>query len=190
MRNWGKVIRDVAYEAEDVIEDIFKMQQRWSRGDMNAAKENQRFAKKMLCSSAILPQQIPPIPGSLPPFSTNPQPVPTFLFKTQTRRTFGRRRLTVHAEGNNGLKSKEGEGTEGPINGQDDLGRILGSWRWTDLIKPDGENIVAVGLAGLLAWASAQVLWQLFYISVAILLAALKYSFIAAFLLFILITLL
>ncbi|KAK1300557.1 hypothetical protein QJS10_CPB13g01680 [Acorus calamus] len=149
----------------------------------------------MLCSSAILPQQTPPIPGSLPPFSTNPQPVPSLLFKTQTRRThkdptFGRRRFTVHAEGNNGLKSKEGEGKEGPINGQDDLGRILGSWRWTDLIKPDGENIVAVGLAGLLAWASAQVLWQLFYISVAILLAALKYSFIAAFLLFILITLL
>ncbi|XP_020111015.1 uncharacterized protein LOC109726003 isoform X2 [Ananas comosus] len=62
--------------------------------------------------------------------------------------------------------------------------------RWRDLLNPDPENIVAVGLAGLLTWASVQVLAQLFLISVAILLAALKYSLVAALLLFILITLL
>lgn len=62
--------------------------------------------------------------------------------------------------------------------------------RWRDLLDPDPDNILAVGLTGVLAWASVQVLWQLFFISVAILLAALKYSFIAALLLFILITLL
>ncbi|PKA60134.1 hypothetical protein AXF42_Ash009818 [Apostasia shenzhenica] len=63
-------------------------------------------------------------------------------------------------------------------------------FRWRSLLDPDPENILAVGLTGLLTWASVQVLWQLFFISIAILLAALKYSFIAALLLFILITLL
>ncbi|EEF29601.1 uncharacterized protein LOC8279085 [Ricinus communis] len=58
------------------------------------------------------------------------------------------------------------------------------------LLDPDPDNILAVGLTGLLAWASAQVLWQLFVVSFAILVAALKYSFIAALLVFILITLL
>lgn len=62
--------------------------------------------------------------------------------------------------------------------------------RWRDVLYPDPENIVAIGLMGLLTWVSVQVLGQLFFISVAILLAALKYSFIAALLLFILITLL
>lgn len=63
--------------------------------------------------------------------------------------------------------------------------------RWRELLlDPDPDNVLAVGLTGVLAWASVQVLWQLFFISLAILLAALKYSFIAALLLFILITLL
>ncbi|XP_047336720.1 uncharacterized protein LOC124940264 [Impatiens glandulifera] len=63
--------------------------------------------------------------------------------------------------------------------------------KWLELlIDPDPNNVLAVGLTGLLAWASVQVLWQLFFISFAILVAALKYSFIAAFLLFILVTLL
>lgn len=63
--------------------------------------------------------------------------------------------------------------------------------RWTELLfDPDPNNVVAVGLTGVLAWASVQVLWQLFVISFAILIAAVKYSFIAALLIFILITLL
>ncbi|XP_028556192.1 uncharacterized protein LOC110106052 [Dendrobium catenatum] len=62
--------------------------------------------------------------------------------------------------------------------------------RWRDLLNPDPENILAVGLTGLLTLASVQILGQLFFISFAIVLAALKYSFIAALLLFILITLL
>ncbi|KAH7841758.1 hypothetical protein Vadar_033955 [Vaccinium darrowii] len=70
-------------------------------------------------------------------------------------------------------------------------GRPTFNLRWADLVlDPDPDNIVAVGLTGLLAWASAQVLWQLFFISLAIIVAALKYSFIAALLIFILITLL
>lgn len=63
--------------------------------------------------------------------------------------------------------------------------------KWTELLfDPDPDNVVAVGLTGVLAWASVQVLWQLFVISFAILIAAVKYSFIAALLIFILITLL
>ncbi|KAL9365683.1 hypothetical protein Peur_043556 [Populus x canadensis] len=63
--------------------------------------------------------------------------------------------------------------------------------KWGDLLlNPNPDNIFAVGLTGLLAWASVQVLWQLFFISLAILVAALKYSFIAALLIFILVTLL
>ncbi|GAB2220587.1 hypothetical protein Droror1_Dr00008248 [Drosera rotundifolia] len=58
------------------------------------------------------------------------------------------------------------------------------------LLDPDPDNILAVGLTGLLAWASVQVLWQLLVVSVAIVVAALKYSFVAGLLLFILITLL
>ncbi|ESQ53261.1 hypothetical protein EUTSA_v10026523mg [Eutrema salsugineum] len=64
------------------------------------------------------------------------------------------------------------------------------SFRWGDLLNPDPDNFVAVGLAGVLTWASLQVLSQLFFISFAILVAALKYSFIAALLIFILVTLL
>lgn len=66
-----------------------------------------------------------------------------------------------------------------------------GGIRWQELLlSPDPDNVLAVGLTGILAWASLQVLWQLVFISLAILVAALKYSFIAALLLFILITLL
>ncbi|KAL8517027.1 hypothetical protein ACS0TY_015310 [Phlomoides rotata] len=63
--------------------------------------------------------------------------------------------------------------------------------RWVDLLLDrDPDNVVAVGLTGLLTWASVQVLWQLFVISASILIAALKYSVVAVLLIFILITLL
>ncbi|KFK30564.1 hypothetical protein AALP_AA7G278100 [Arabis alpina] len=64
------------------------------------------------------------------------------------------------------------------------------SFKWGELLNPDPDNFVAVGLAGVLTWASLQVLSQLFFISFAIVVAALKYSFIAALLIFILVTLL
>ncbi|CAL5439004.1 unnamed protein product [Camellia sinensis] len=54
-------------------------------------------------------------------------------------------------------------------------GRPAFNLRWGDLLlDPDPDNILAVGLTGLLAWASVQVLWQLFFISVAIIVAALN----------------
>ncbi|KAL3838222.1 hypothetical protein ACJIZ3_022813 [Penstemon smallii] len=63
--------------------------------------------------------------------------------------------------------------------------------KWMDLLlNPEPDNILAVGLTGVLTWASVQVLWQLFVVSAAILIAALKYTIVAALLIFILITLL
>lgn len=121
--------------------------------------------------------------------------------------------LVVFAENNNnnnnGLskdpkesneeQEKEGIGSKsnggGGGGGDDDYdlgknGRPILNIRWGDLLDPDPDNLLALALTGLLTWASVQVLWQLFFISLAILLAALKYSFVAALLLFILITLL
>ncbi|KAE8648834.1 hypothetical protein Csa_007844 [Cucumis sativus] len=111
------------------------------------------------------------------------------------------RRFTAFASNKNtefggSIKEREGErnGANGSSNGGDDLKKERGpvfNIKWAELlIDPDPDNILAVALTGLLAWASVQVLWQLFFISLAILVAALKYSFIAALLLFILITLL
>nr|XP_027102601.1 basic-leucine zipper transcription factor A-like [Coffea arabica] len=86
------------------------------------------------------------------------------------------------------------DGDNGGENGENGNGNGRGprlNLKWVDLLlNPDPDNVAAVGLTGVLAWASVQVLWQLFVISIAILLAALKYSFIAALLIFILITLL
>ncbi|KAL2896361.1 CMP-sialic acid transporter 5 [Bienertia sinuspersici] len=63
--------------------------------------------------------------------------------------------------------------------------------RWTDLVlDPDPDNVLAVGLTGLLTWASVQVVWQFLAVSFAIVIAALKYSFVAALLIFILVALL
>ncbi|KAL3355569.1 hypothetical protein AABB24_019574 [Solanum stoloniferum] len=92
----------------------------------------------------------------------------------------------------NGLKNNGSSNGNGSNNGNGDGGgKPRLNLRWMDLLlDPDPDNIVAVGLTGLLTWASVSILWQLFVIALAILLAALKYSFIAALLIFILITLL
>ncbi|XP_022139143.1 uncharacterized protein LOC111010120 [Momordica charantia] len=122
------------------------------------------------------------------------------LLMTRSQIPRNRARFTAFSgNGDNGLggniKEREGErtGAKGS-NGGDDLKKERGpvfNIKWAELlIDPDPDNILAVALTGLLAWASVQVLWQLFFISLAILVAALKYSFIAALLIFILITLL
>ncbi|KAF6152506.1 hypothetical protein GIB67_023200 [Kingdonia uniflora] len=130
----------------------------------------------------ILPQ-ISLIPKTLPPLSCNPRINPPHFTKTLFHhRHTNPRRFVVFAEvGNNGSNGKEDLKRDQPPTFNP---------KWRDLLDPDPENLLTVGLTGLLAWASVQVLWQLFFISVAILVAALKYSFIAALLLFILITLL
>lgn len=123
------------------------------------------------------------------------------FFRSQSQISSNRRRFTAFASNKNNeldgnIKEREGErnGANGSSNGGDDLRKERGpvfNIKWAELlIDPDPDNILAVALTGLLAWASVQVLWQLFFISLAILVAALKYSFIAALLIFILITLL
>ncbi|KAJ4720641.1 Transmembrane protein [Melia azedarach] len=94
--------------------------------------------------------------------------------------------------GNGKKKQQQKQKQNGAVNGDDlEKDRRPGfNIKWGDIFNPDPDNFFAVGLTGLLTWASVQVLWQLFIISLAILVAALKYSFIAALLLFILITLL
>lgn len=96
------------------------------------------------------------------------------------------KRLTVSFSSN---KPNDGIEDNGDEEKKDERPRF--NLKWSELLfDPDPNNVVAVGLTGVLAWASVQVLWQLFVISFAILVAAVKYSFIAALLIFILITLL
>jgi hypothetical protein len=66
----------------------------------------------------------------------------------------------------------------------------LSEIRWGELLSPDPANAAAVVLTGALAWAGASLLLQLALISAAIFAAAIKYSFVAALLLFVLIALL
>ncbi|KAK6929087.1 Pentatricopeptide repeat [Dillenia turbinata] len=108
------------------------------------------------------------------------------------RRNTIRRSVIIFADNkNNGNGSGNGNGGDDELKGSKRNGRPGFVVKLKELIlDPDPENLVAVGLTGLLTWASVQVLWQLLFISGAILVAAIKYSFIAAFLLFILITLL
>ncbi|CAA3019002.1 uncharacterized protein LOC105179690 [Olea europaea subsp. europaea] len=76
-------------------------------------------------------------------------------------------------------------------NGGGFNGRSRLNLNWADLVlDPDPNNMVAVGLIGILALTVVQVLWQLLVISFAILATALKYAVVAALLVFILITLL
>ncbi|XP_010940469.2 uncharacterized protein [Elaeis guineensis] len=142
--------------------------------------------------ASVLLSLILPIPKQLPTlWKKDPRSLPSLLHTTPIRNPRSRRGFAVFAEGN-GLKRDDAEERESGDDGGDLKRDRLPAFnlRWRDLLYPDPENIVAIGLTGLLTWASVQVLWQLFFISIAILLAALKYSFIAALLLFILITLL
>lgn len=131
-----------------------------------------------------------------------PPPIPRrFNYPSQTisTRTSPRSRISLsvsaQSNGGNGNGANGKDDISNPSDGGlDDRRRsspLINLRRWRDLVlSADPENIAAVGLTGLLAWASVQALFQLLFISLAIVLAALKYSFIAALLLFILITLL
>ncbi|KAM0001749.1 hypothetical protein Hdeb2414_s0005g00175451 [Helianthus debilis subsp. tardiflorus] len=60
------------------------------------------------------------------------------------------------------------------------------NFRWRELIlDPDPDNVVAVGLTGALVWAGVQVLWQLFVVIMAIMIAAIKYTFVGVLLIFV-----
>ncbi|KAL4599670.1 hypothetical protein ACB092_11G143200 [Castanea dentata] len=118
---------------------------------------------------------------------------PSLLPKSQPQIPRKPTRFFVESNEEPEEEEKEGIGSNSNGGGGGDWGkngRPILNIRWGDLLDPDPDNLLALALTGLLTWASVQVLWQLFFISLAILLAALKYSFVAALLLFILITLL
>jgi hypothetical protein len=97
--------------------------------------------------------------------------------------------VTAQANGGNGTNGNDV--SNGDLDERRRSSPLIDLRRWKDLLlSADPENIATVGLTGLLAWASVQALFQLLFISLSIVLAALKYSFIAALLLFIMITLL
>lgn len=157
----------------------------------------------MLRLAALTHPAIPiPIPAQ-PHSHLNYFSSSSLLFKTQTQTQILKRPIRFVAlanNNNNGLNQQEREDEKEKeegigSDGGDGMGKngrsIFSNIKWGELLlDPDPSNILAVGLTGLLTWASVQVLWQLLFISLAILVAALKYSFIAAVLLFILITLL
>lgn len=103
----------------------------------------------------------------------------------------------ANANGRNGLNnSNGGSNGNGTSSDEDDESKRENgepglNLRWAQLLlDPDPDNVLAVGLTGLLTWASVQVLWQLLVVSLAIVVAGLKYSLVAALLIFILIALL
>ncbi|XP_074355463.1 uncharacterized protein LOC141695107 [Apium graveolens] len=145
-----------------------------------------------------LPNPQTPFPISLNQSNPTPKsPFPRFQSLPFTQNL--QKKFILHANQEpNGLKPEpdnengfKRNGLEDKEDSKKDNEMPKFNFRWVDLVlDPDPQNIVAVALTGLLTWASVQVLWQLFFISLAILVAALKYSFIAAILLFIVITLL
>ncbi|CAK9316984.1 unnamed protein product [Citrullus colocynthis] len=89
------------------------------------------------------------------------------FFRSQSQISSNRRRFTAFANNKNNeldgnIKEREGErnGANGSSNGGDDLGKERGpvfNIKWAELlIDPDPDNILAVALTGLLAWASVQ----------------------------------
>ncbi|KAI3923833.1 hypothetical protein MKX01_000647 [Papaver californicum] len=140
----------------------------------------------MVISSAIFLPPIPSITKQHPAFLPAPLIPPPICIRIPIRNPRNQKRFVVFAEGINGLNSNEKESGN---NGKEEK-NPFSNFNWKDLLDPNPENFVAIALTGLLTWASVQVLGQLLFISLAILVAALKYSFIAALLIFILITLL
>ncbi|KAL5137903.1 hypothetical protein HKD37_10G028186 [Glycine soja] len=75
---------------------------------------------------------------------------------------------------NNELREQEEEEEE-KVNDWSNQRRTILGFNWRTLLDPDPDNVLALGLTGILTWASVQVLWQLLFISLAILTAAINY---------------
>ncbi|RLN28060.1 uncharacterized protein C2845_PM05G07530 [Panicum miliaceum] len=129
----------------------------------------------------------PPLPLRLPP---RPLPRPRLVTPASSSSSSSplrARRLGVAraASGGDGGPPAEGDKErKGPSL------PALSEIRWGELLSPEPANATAVVLTGALAWAGASLLLQLLLIFATIFAAAVKYSFVAAILLFILIALL
>ncbi|KAK7355265.1 hypothetical protein VNO80_14516 [Phaseolus coccineus] len=125
------------------------------------------------------------------PFSLSSKPHPLLAFATNNNKDLREQGKTPQPQSEPPNASKEQQKQQQEkVNDSTDQRLPILSFNWRNLLDPDPDNILALGLTGILTWASVQVLWQLLFISLAILVAALKYSFIAALLVFILIALL
>ncbi|KAK1409678.1 hypothetical protein QVD17_36207 [Tagetes erecta] len=72
---------------------------------------------------------------------------------------------------------------------EDEVRRV--NLKWSELVlDPDRDNVVAVGLTGALVLAVVQVMWKLFVVTMATLIAAVKYTVVGVVLIFVVITLL
>ncbi|KAG2615276.1 uncharacterized protein LOC120666649 [Panicum virgatum] len=128
----------------------------------------------------------PPLPLRLPP---PPIPRPRLLIPASSSSSLlpRARRLAVAraASGGDGGPPAEGDQEQrGPAL------PALSEIRWGELLSPEPANATAVVLTGVLAWAGASLLLQVLLVFATIFAAAVKYSFVAALLLFILIALL
>ncbi|EES15823.1 hypothetical protein BDA96_08G077500 [Sorghum bicolor] len=99
-------------------------------------------------------------------------------------------RLAVARAASRGGNGDGGPPAEGEKERRAPSFPALSEIRWGELLSPDPANAAAVVLTGALAWAGASLLLQIALISAAIFAAAIKYSFVAALLLFVLIALL
>ncbi|WCJ19244.1 hypothetical protein M5689_001541 [Euphorbia peplus] len=112
----------------------------------------------------------PNFPSISKPLSPLPLPNSTFPFKTQFKNPKTQSKFPLFATNNNSDEPQKQQNNDL----KEDKNPIFNVKLGDLLLNPDPDNLVAVGLTGLLAWASAQVLWQLLIVSLAILVAAVK----------------
>ncbi|CAM0952487.1 unnamed protein product [Alopecurus aequalis] len=124
----------------------------------------------------------------IPPLLPTRYPRPLRSLPTgPSRSRFGPRLKVTRAASGGG-----GSGSGPPAEKGEGKPRLpaLSEIRWGELLAPALDNAAAVALTAALVWAGASLLLQLLLISASIFAAALKYSFVAALLLFVLIALL
>lgn len=98
-------------------------------------------------------------------------------------------KLRTNPRGFNASFSDESNSDNNNGDVEDEVPRV--NLRWSELVlDPDRDNVVAVGLTGALVLAGVRVLWKLFVVTMAILIAAVKYTFVGVVLIFVVITLL
>ncbi|CAN6335799.1 unnamed protein product [Urochloa humidicola] len=128
----------------------------------------------------------PPVPLLLPPrLLPHPRLLAPAYSSSSLRPRAPRLAVARAASGDNGGPPAEGEKErKGPSL------PALSEIRWGELLSPEPANATAVVLTGALTWAGASLLLQLLLVFATIVAAAVKYSFVAAILLFVLIALL
>ncbi|KAL8247529.1 hypothetical protein R6Q59_008745 [Mikania micrantha] len=118
---------------------------------------------------------ISPIP------STNPnqklQAINKPFFRFPPTRSHGLSYIQLRSRRKNPMRCNAEESDGNGPGRSEEAPRV--NLRWGELVlDPDRNNVVAVGLTGALAWAGVWMMWQLFIVTMAILIAAIKYTFV------------